>query len=90
MSNLNNSPVLEFALKMQKELDNNKHKGKFSWRKDCSLDYLIKRLYEEADEVVNCIGTGSSLQEVISECADVANFAMMIADIYKQKNIGVK
>ena len=85
MSNLNNNPVLEFSLAMQKELDENKHKGKFSWRKDCSLDYLIKRLYEEADEVVNCIGTDSSLQEVISECADVANFAMMIADIYKQK-----
>jgi len=47
MSNLNKNPVLEFALKMQKELDENKHKGKFSWRKDCSLDYLIKRLYEE-------------------------------------------
>jgi len=86
MSNFGNSPVLGFSYVMQQELDNNKQKGTNSWRKDCSLDYLLKRLYEEVDEIGKCIETNSSIKSVISECGDVANFAMMIADIYKRKN----
>ena len=75
--------VLEFAEDMERELDNNDHKsgwGQMSYGELCAragqelaeLRRAVKRLDTEyhIDALVN----------LISEAADVGNFAMMIAD----------
>jgi hypothetical protein len=56
-----------------------KHDGDFGpdgW-KDCDPNYLWNRLKEEIDEAKAATGT----QEIIEECADIANIAMMLADL---------
>lgn len=77
--------VQRFAEAMEKRLRANDHKG--GWC-DCPLDYLITRLDEETSELLVALGkaVGFNLQRGASrirkEAADVANFAMMIADNY--------
>lgn len=64
----------------------NAHKS--HWREE-SMGWLLDRLREEAGELSNAIlqldSSGNKTEElkraVISECADVANFAAMIADV---------
>jgi len=82
MANLGRNKVLDFATVMQGKLDDNKHKG--GWSK-CSQSYLVRRLDEEVTEIKHAIGENYDTEDIIKECADVANFAMMIADRYKQK-----
>jgi hypothetical protein len=65
--------VLAFAWLMEDKLRQNDHKG--GW-KECSFDYLMHRLVQEQDELLK--------QPHISEAVDVANFAMMIADVICQ------
>ena len=81
MSNFSN-PVLEIALAMQKELDNNSHK--MGWAL-CDLNWLLERAEEEIKELRQAVKKNKSIKRVISECADVANFMMMFADNYEQK-----
>lgn len=85
MNNLGTNPVLDFAKAMQIELDNNSNKGDISWRQDCSLEYLLKRLDEEVEEIREAVHTNKPAKKILSECADVGNFVMMIADIYEQR-----
>ncbi len=80
MHNFKGSPVLRFAEKMQDELDNNSHKSGYS---GCPMHYLIKRLKQETAELAKAIELNKPIEKVISECADVANFAMMIANNYE-------
>lgn len=65
-----------FAGKMAQKLRENDHKG--SW---AGLDnnYLEQRLYQEFIELTEAITKGNP-DEIIAEAADVANFALMIAD----------
>jgi len=83
-------PVLWFAGAMERKLRANDHKG--GWRQ-CELGYLSKRLHEEANELSRVLralkhekqkvrhdGLHDHAREVVAEAADVANFAMMIAD----------
>ena len=72
--------VLAFALEMESKLRANDHKA--HWR-ECSLDYLLTRLEQEALELREAINCGDG---VIGEAADVANFAMMIADIVQPRS----
>ena len=72
--------VLAFAAVMESKLRANDHKT--HWR-ECSLDYLLTRLEQEALELREAINCGDG---VISEAADVANFAMMIADIVQPRS----
>ena len=91
------SEVQWFALEMEKKLALNDHKG--GW-KDCEVDALIKRLKEETQELEdewwkrkNDFGRSasegfmftSSNEELIKECADIANFAMMVASLFKEE-----
>jgi hypothetical protein len=57
---------------MEMRLRANDHKG--GWY-DCTLQYLKKRLHEEVMEL-----RSSRRDTRVEEAADVANFAMMIAD----------
>jgi len=75
-------PILKwFAGEMEKKLRENDHKG--GWN-SCDVDWLVSRMTEELqelDDVVQQYRQGfASREEVRRECADVANFAMMIAD----------
>lgn len=49
---------------------------------DCTRGYLMQRLWEEVAELQEAVVTkGMSADEIRGEAADVANFAMMVADI---------
>ena len=79
-ANLLRPEVLAFASVMESKLRANDHKA--HWR-ECSLDYLLTRLEQEALELREAINCGDG---VIGEAADVANFAMMIADIVQPRS----
>lgn len=66
-----------FAKRMEAKLRANDHKQ--HWSK-LHKDYLIERLFQEANELWLAIRNGESAENIIQEAADVANFAMMIAD----------
>jgi NTP pyrophosphatase (non-canonical NTP hydrolase) len=69
-------PVLAwFANEMEKKLGVNDHKS--GWE-GMTYPQLIRRLRQELGELERAIAKGKP--GVIGEAADVANFAMMIAD----------
>ena len=81
--------VAEFAEAMEEKLSANDHKG--GWDRS-SVTYLLERLRQEVDELdlaasKTCSHCGvahePNTKRIIDEAADVANFAMMIADRYK-------
>lgn len=72
--------VLRLASEMARKLEANAHKG--GWA-SCPLPYLTKRLSQEVAELKRAIRANKSREDVLAECADVANFAMMIADVYE-------
>lgn len=73
-----------FASDMRRKLRKNSHKK--SWKDpDVSVLYLFNRLGEEVLELKEAISNGLPATEIIDECADVGNMAMMIAD--KVRNV---
>jgi len=71
--------LLRFAEAMAMELENNSHKT--GWYQ-CSDAWLLKRLRQEVGELERAIQQAKPLKDVISEAADVANFAYFLADNY--------
>lgn len=65
---------------MEQKLKENSWKG--GW-KNCDLQYLSMRLTQEKKELIKAVKDKKSKEEVWREAADVANFAMMIADNFK-------
>lgn len=72
--------VLRFARLMEEALRMNDHKG--GWGKETVRD-LMRRMREETTELQIACGEDRPWEEVQSEAADVANFAMMIAERYE-------
>jgi NTP pyrophosphatase (non-canonical NTP hydrolase) len=76
--------VNAFAQEMENKLAENRHKGdRDMWRESDPLD-LFKRLTEEVDELANELWRPDierNPERILRECADVGNFAMMIADV---------
>jgi len=76
--------VLAFARLMEQQLRANDHKP--GWKHD-SADALIDRLNQELDELADAVDEWpqsrilNGTERVGKEAADVANFAMMLADI---------
>ena len=70
--------VLWFSGEMEKTLRDNDAKG--GWGQ-CGHRWLLERLRQETDELESAMLTPDNQAEVIKEATDVANFAMMIADI---------
>ena len=84
-----------FATKMEEKLAKNDHKG--GWG-ECEIDWLISRIEQELEELKKVYGFrkadwGRSVSEgiqfvdvsneaIINECADIANFSMMVADMF--------
>ena len=69
--------ILWFAEQMEKKLQSNDYKG--GWN-DCSIKYLLYSLKEEIKELSDELNQKSNSSNIIKEAADIANFAMMIAD----------
>jgi len=67
--------VQAFALAMEERLKANDHKG--GWKNE-SPDWLIRRMRQEFSELEMAIDYQKNIRH---ESADVANFAMMIADV---------
>ena len=76
-------PVAAFARLMERNLRANDHKGVDGWRR-MSLLWLLKRLGQEYDELAKALESKDA-ERIESECADVANFAMGIADIVRER-----
>lgn len=81
------SEVLGFALEMQRQLDENAHKGS-SWR-GLEPAALMKRLKQEVAELERALMSTAEPNQKLrqkfridNEAADVGNFAMFIASLY--------
>lgn len=72
--------VVDFAISMEQRLRANDHKG--GWKED-KLECLFYGLMVEVNELDNAISRKYDDAAVSAECADVANFAMMIADVVR-------
>jgi NTP pyrophosphatase (non-canonical NTP hydrolase) len=76
--------VQRFAVLMERKLRDNDHKA--GWHGDAAVE-LLARLVEESGELASFLVNHRGLpmsawrQRVAAEAADVANFAMMIADV---------
>lgn len=73
--------VQAFAEAMERKLRKNEHKG--GW-KDCTWDWLYSRMTDEMCELARAARAADhdgSKRGLLEEAADVANFAMMIADV---------
>jgi len=79
--------VLDFAFRMEGKLAKNRHKGdRDGWLNDDPWS-LVERILDETVEVQQCFTMGSDgrvdygdAEELANECADVANFCMMVSD----------
>ncbi len=68
--------ILAFNVHMEYKLAKNDHKGGWENWSDTELFDLMQL---EVQELIEALNTGNA-DDIIDECADVANFAMMIAD----------
>ena len=62
-----------------------KHLNRPGWKHEC-IAFLEDKLGEEIAELCDAIESNQPKEAVEKEAADVANFAMMIADVYRQKS----
>ena len=69
--------VRRMSLLMELKLRKNDHKGGWS---DMTPSQLLDLLETEVQELRGAINEGDPL-DIAQECADVCNFAMMIADV---------
>jgi len=83
----------EFLSAMRVKLESGRRKGRVGWDRhwencvfstvdECSPEWFLKRLQEETVELAMAIAEGNP-DKIMGECADVANFAMFIADVCK-------
>lgn len=74
-----------FAARMERKLQANDYKG--GWQ-NMHIDVLMDSLLHEVHELQLAIESRENWivrnENIIDECADVSNYAMMIADICKQ------
>lgn len=70
--------VRVFAETMEEQLKENDYKG--GWQ-NCSNSYLLGRLKDEVEELKIALLDYESGPAIVKEAVDVANFAMMIADL---------
>lgn len=73
--------VKRFAEAMIEKLNEPEKNQKGDWRQ-YNAWYHFDRLEQEIAELkIELIGSNTSKEAILKECADVANFAMMIADV---------
>lgn len=77
--------VVRFAQQMELNLSENRHKGdREGWLKSDPWD-LLRRLRDEVIELEIAMEHCSTPEEVEREAADIGNFAMMVADTYRDR-----
>lgn len=81
MSEYQNS-VDRMSQNMLAKLDANKHKGRWE---DVNPLWAFKRIVDEASELMEAVLSGQSPEEVWKEAADVANFALIVAESYEKE-----
>ena len=73
--------VNSFAVEMERKLQKNRHKGdRDGWKRE-PADWLLARLRDEVEELAATLRVSCPRADIRGECADVANFAMMISDV---------
>jgi NTP pyrophosphatase (non-canonical NTP hydrolase) len=72
--------VQKFSSRMEAKLAKNRHKGDRAGWLRLNPEILLKLLKGEVRELTQAIEKNHPKDAVVSECADVANFAMMISD----------
>lgn len=77
MGNKRTETLAWFTERMKAKLDANRDKGD-NWD-EMGFVWLFRRLGEERDELATAL-IHRDLHSIIKESADIANFAMMIAD----------
>lgn len=79
-------PVMDFAALMESRLRrHDADRGKRGWL-GSDTDWLLSRVFSEAGELMYAkarLLSGGSMEDVRAECADAANFLMMIADQHR-------
>lgn len=81
------SEVKTFAKLMEAKLKQNDWKG--GWENETIIS-MLNRLNEEVVELNEITLCSTNSFEIIDECVDVANFAMMITDLIISKGIDHK
>lgn len=77
--------VVSFAWEMEKELKLNDHKGHWG---NVPLSELLDHLKKEVAELEEAVTQNFSPESVLSEAADTANMALMVADVYAKNYVG--
>jgi hypothetical protein len=72
-----------FSKQMLKKLKLHNHKDHWSGMSD---DQLLDRLMDEVKELEHELVNGGDPKDIAYEAADIANFAMMIADNARRKS----
>lgn len=75
--------LARFQFAMAEKLQLPKNQAKAHWS-ELSIPAIRRRLNDELKELDEAIMNNESTEAVISECVDVANFAMFLADRYAQ------
>jgi len=77
-----------FAQRMKAKLDKNAHKGRRGW-KGMSVLLLFEKLSDEVHELQEAIYHPEHgwPNAVMDESVDIANLAMMIADVARERQI---
>lgn len=73
-----------FTEKMWENLARGEKRGKTGWAGNMIIG-LIHHLDSEVAEMKSAIMNAETPDKVSSECADIANMAMMVADEYRRK-----
>jgi NTP pyrophosphatase (non-canonical NTP hydrolase) len=78
--------VTQFSMEMRSKLRKNAHKVHWSEHADA---YLFYRLVEEVGELAEALlgPEGGDSAAVISECSDVGNIVMMLADNRRKREV---
>jgi len=86
VTNQTKDQVLQwFSGEMRAKMEDRRDKNPDGWRM-LPLGFAFRRLGEEVGELGQAlIGGEAGISQIISEAADVANFAMFIADIASRK-----
>lgn len=85
MPRLVRQEVKNFAKVMEYKLARNDFKNQWRDRGAEDSKWFLDRLKDEVQELEEALEEGSAL-DVILETADVANFAMMIADVFSREH----
>jgi len=83
LKQIDESSLERFVGYMRTKMEQNVDKP-IHWS-DLDPGTLLLKLKEELAELEAAIATGAKGIEVISECADLANFAMFLGFVYKYK-----